>query len=246
MLWVNCQRELISIKDTIEGLNLDFPQKVSDSKSNSFSYECLLFSKGNIREFLNAVHPDLKQSVADCLRRNRLPFRVNGEETVSDYWYTEYLKSMSSRLNTQRRFLATSSPTSVAGAAAPGPGISSGPGLSPSPSSTIDPGSTPPAPPPKEPFFPPSFGALSPQALVSQDNSSATPGSSSNEQFNKGNGNRRAVVIAVVVTASVTFLLAVFLFVCYNKFRSRIRTGRNDDRPLLSLSMADYSVGIIR
>ncbi|KAK4781518.1 hypothetical protein SAY86_015620 [Trapa natans] len=237
VFWLQAEPQLINCRSglIIKDLNLCFPQKVSSGSSNSFSYECVSFSKGDIGEFVHALHPDLKQSVVDCLRRNGLTFRVLGEETVSKHWYSQYLKSTPSSLNTHRRFLATQSP-----AAAPGPAVSSGPDTSssPSPSGTLDSGSSPPAPPPKVSFFPP-FNAPSPQALLSQSNSSASL--SSNDQASKENSSKRAVVIAVAVTAPITFLLAALLFLCYNKYRSRIRAGRNDDRPLLSMS--DYSVG---
>ncbi|KAK4781614.1 hypothetical protein SAY86_015716 [Trapa natans] len=57
----------------------------------------------------------------------------------------------------------------------------------------------------------------------------------------------REIIIAVVVTASVTFLLAVLLFLCFSKLCCG-RTGMdlNDDRPLLCLSMTDYSTGSSR
>ncbi|KAK4778541.1 hypothetical protein SAY86_006069 [Trapa natans] len=226
LLLINCRRVLI-----IKELNLCFP-RVSGSTSNSFSYECLSFSKGNIWEVIHALRPDLKQKVVDCLRRNGLTFRVSGVETVPKHWYSRYPEPVSSSLNTHRRFLAATSP-----AAAPGPAVSISP--SPSPSGTLDSDSNVPTPP-KVPFFPP-FNALSPQALLSQENSSESQGS--NDQVIKGNGNNKAVVIAVSVTASVTFLLAALLFICYNKFRSRVRAGRNDERPLLSLSMSDYAFG---
>lgn len=194
---------------------------------------------------MNAVHPDLKLSIVDCLR-NSLPFRVFGEETISNHWYTEYLKSASSRLNTHRRLVADLLPTRVAGAPAPGPTASPGLGPIPSPSKSIDAGSIPPALPPKTPFFPPSFNAPSPKALLIKKNSSASQGPGSNAQASRENSNRRAVVIAVVVTASVTFFLAALLFLCYNKVcKSGASAGQNDERPLLSLGMIDYSIGII-
>ncbi|XP_031404743.1 formin-like protein 5 [Punica granatum] len=242
LLWVNCRAELVRLRDTIEDLDLCFPHKVPNSRSDSDRYECVSFSKGNIREFLNAVHPELKINIVDCLRRNSLPFHVSGDEVVPNHWYSEYLESVSSRFDTRRRSLAASPPKGVARALEPGTVES--PGSSPSPSHSLDPESPPPPPTPKKPFFPPSSDALSPKASVSQKNSSSGQGARSNAQSSKEDSNKRAILIAVIVTASVTFLLATLLFLCYNKVcRGRSRRGQNDERPLLSLSMTDYSVG---
>lgn len=51
------------------------------------------------------------------------------------------------------------------------------------------------------------------------------------------------IIIAVGVTASVTFIVAVLLFYCC--CGTSFGSGRNDERPLLSLSLSDNSVGIL-
>lgn len=233
LLWVNCRTELNHIKDTIEDLNLCFPNKVLDIRSNRVSQECLSLSEGNVREFVNAIHPDLKLSIVDCLRRSSLPFRVSGEETLSNYWYT--LESVSSTFNTHRRSLATSSTARVAEV----PELASS-------SKFIDQASSPPPPPHKKSFSTPSSDTTSQHAPATKTNSSARNVPNSKTENRKDNSNRREIVIAVAVTASVTFLLAVLLFLCCNKLcRTGTCTGQNDQRPLLSLSMTDYSTGMI-
>ncbi|KAL6570719.1 hypothetical protein OROGR_000269 [Orobanche gracilis] len=55
--------------------------------------------------------------------------------------------------------------------------------------------------------------------------------------------NKRTVVIAVIVTACVTFGMAALLFVFWRRCCGPgWRRGRNDESPLLSLSLSDYSI----
>ncbi|KAL7218101.1 hypothetical protein ACSBR2_011387 [Camellia fascicularis] len=69
--------------------------------------------------------------------------------------------------------------------------------------------------------------------------SSATPNSATITQSNKQESIHQAVVIAVVVTAAVTFVFTALVFSCY--YRSHTGLGRNNEKPLLSLSLSDYS-----
>ncbi|KAJ6314116.1 hypothetical protein OIU78_017720 [Salix suchowensis] len=101
----------------------------------------------------------------------------------------------------------------------PAPAPSAGspsPSPSPAPDLAPSPASTPnPSPSPQEPFFP-----------------HLTPPSP------------REISPAVVVTAGVTFVVAALFFLLCNKVcRRGPGARRNDERPLLSLSLSDYSVG---
>ncbi|KAG8365028.1 hypothetical protein BUALT_Bualt18G0060300 [Buddleja alternifolia] len=56
--------------------------------------------------------------------------------------------------------------------------------------------------------------------------------------------SHETLIIIVAVTASVTFVLAALFFLCCCLCcRAGSGRGRNDERPLLSLSLNDYSVG---
>ncbi|KAL9232387.1 hypothetical protein vseg_007502 [Gypsophila vaccaria] len=55
-------------------------------------------------------------------------------------------------------------------------------------------------------------------------------------------GSRTTLIVVIVVTAVVTFLLATILFLCYHKACGVSGFDRKNDRPLLSLSMSNYSV----
>ncbi|KAF5942735.1 hypothetical protein HYC85_020377 [Camellia sinensis] len=59
---------------------------------------------------------------------------------------------------------------------------------------------------------------------------------SSISKSNKQDSIHQAVVIAVVVTAAVTFVFAALVFSCY--YRSHSGLGRNNEKPLLSLSLS--------
>nr|KYP53459.1 Formin-like protein 5 [Cajanus cajan] len=97
-------------------------------------------------------------------------------------------------------------------------------------------------PRPLQPSFPPSsfFPKLTPPSSTSDI--SAPPLSDVSNQED-GHSNKKKVVLAVVITALVTFIAAALLFLCCSRYRKTGHVRLNDDRPLLSLSMSDYSVG---
>ncbi|KAH6835553.1 formin homology5 [Perilla frutescens var. hirtella] len=135
-------------------------------KERSISREELYVGSSRVKthEVLNAVCPQVKQILVDCLRVKNLIHPVTGEREDLDTW-TKYLRSLES--SSRRRELAEKS------------------GEQPDPLPTI--------------------------------------------------------IIAVGVTASVTFIVSILLF--YLCCANGLAAGRNDERPLLSLSLSDNSVG---
>lgn len=157
----------------------------------------------------------MKETLLDCLREKNLPFRVSGEEDVSKHWYTKYLGFLFSGSDVPRRYLSNVEASA------------------PNPSPTLVP--IPPRPP-ASPFFP------SPSEN-SQPSGSGISGS--NVSPNNPSNNNRAVIIAVVVTASVTFFVVSLIFCCYLKSHMPgPETQRNDERPLLNLSVSELSIGM--
>lgn len=76
---------------------------------------------------------------------------------------------------------------------------------------------------------------------TSGEHSSNSPNSASDKQSSK---QKETIVVAVVVTAAVTFVFSVLLFFCCRWFcGTGSGWGRNDESPLLSLSLSDYSTG---
>ncbi|KAK4398468.1 hypothetical protein Sango_1322300 [Sesamum angolense] len=120
-------------------------------------------------------------------------------------------------------------------APAPSPTVSS-----PTPAPSLPPAPTEvPASPPLPPFFP---RDLDPSNLLPTSSGNASA-NASDVQSNNQKTSKKTVVIAVTVTASVTFVIAALLFFfCRRCCGTGSGRGRNDESPLLSLSLSDYSI----
>ncbi|CAK9150299.1 unnamed protein product [Ilex paraguariensis] len=236
LLWVNCGLELIRAMDAVEDLELYVPECKS-SGSNEIILKSRASAKENIQKAISVLHPQVKQTLLDCLRKKNLMFLISGEEIGSKYWYTKYLESWftGSVASKRRALLQSFAEAPAPSPAAASPVSSPAPSVDPGPSSSELPNSQRPSDPP--PFFPPAFNDSNLQPAAGTSSNSA-----SNDQSNKQKSSRRTVVVAVVVTAVVTILFAALLFLCYRKVcRAGSGDRQNDQRPLLSLS--EYSIG---
>ncbi|KAH7546622.1 hypothetical protein FEM48_Zijuj01G0220600 [Ziziphus jujuba var. spinosa] len=262
ILWLNCEVDLIHLKEAVEELDLCSTEETS-SRTNEINWKSESLTKENIQKIIYLLHPQVKQTLLDCLRNNKFVFPASGEEGGSNIWLGKYVESMFPRPKDPRRNLGTESVQRVKrvlaeapavgsprSSLAPSPDLASAPGpalsttLAPSPGPTPQvPGSIRPAASPKTPFFPPISNRNTSLEPAANENSSNSPGSGGVQQEKKSNNNK-TIVIAVVVTASVTFIIAVLLFLCCSRFsRTGPRVRRTDERPLLSLSLSDFSVG---
>lgn len=245
LLWVHCGSDIIHLKKAVEDLKLWFPQR-STSDINRGKQPG---AKGNIEKLINELNPQLKQIFVDCIRKNKLPLPVTGEEGASEAWYMEYLKLLFSWHDAPRRKLATEGPQSSLGpsASAPSPGPASAPGPAraagsrsqspaPLPPGRRRRGSSPPAPTPQNSFFPPI--GLEPPPPGPSGSSNSGPDVQPKER-----NDHKPVIIAVAVTAAVTFIVAALFFLCCSKICKKGGGRRNDERPLLSLSLSEYSIG---
>ncbi|KAL6999397.1 Formin-like protein 5 [Sarracenia purpurea var. burkii] len=243
LLWLHCGVELINAREAIEYL-----EHVPEEKSgfnNVMVSRSTLSAKDDLQKAYYLQHPEVKQTLLDCLRKKNLMFLVSGEDGDSKNCYTKYLEVLFARTDAfkRRQLIRSSAPAPVPSpvfspAPSPGPLTSGGSG------NVAD--SQLSAQSPVPPFFPPNFSGSNLQPTAG-GKSSTTPDSATNVQSNKQNGVHKSVVVAVVVTAAVTLLFAGLLFFCY--FRvcgTRVGVGRNDERPLLSLSLSDYSVASVR
>lgn len=178
---------------------------------------CFPGSKDN-RELFGLKHSHLKQTLLDCIQEKG---KLNGHNL-------KYLDLLSSMLNTPRRNLA------------------SRPVSSPSPSPSRPPKRRRPptrsrSPSPRNSFFPPS---RSPPPPPAKKNGSKNSTSGSVSPAKRKEDHQKTIIIAVVVTAVSTFLFAALFFLCCTRVCGNGSGGRkNDERPLLSLSSSDYSVG---
>ncbi|XP_059662540.1 formin-like protein 5 [Cornus florida] len=241
LLWANCRLELIHAKEAVEDLESYVPEEKSSS-SNKIILESRSLTKENIQKFIGVLHPQVKRTLLGCLRKKNILPVVTGEESGSKNWYTKYVESLLARPDSpSRRELVQSLAKAPASAPAPAPSPAV---LSPAPSSRPQvPSSQRPAASPAQPFFPSNVNDSSLQPTAG-GHSSASTDSATTVQSNKKNSIHKPVIIAVVVTAAVTFVIMVLLFLCYTKTcRTGSGAGRNDERPLLSLSLSDYSNG---
>lgn len=185
---------------------------------------CLPSSSKDNWELFGFKHSHLKQTLLACIQEHA---KLNGHNL-------KYLKLLPSLLDTPRRNLA-SRPLSLSPSSSPSP--------SPAPKRSRGPPTRSRSPSPRNSFFPPSSSPppLPPPAKKSGSiNSTSGPASSPKGKEE----HEKTIIIAVVTTAVSTFLLAALLFLCCTRVCRKGSGGRkNDERPLLSLSSSDHSVG---
>ncbi|CAA0816238.1 Formin-like protein 5 [Striga hermonthica] len=216
-----CMLQLLQIQKTLQNVEEEENSSASNNFPNFWHF------RAQVHNPINVLVPQVNQILIDCVREK------NQEESL-DTWYTPYVSFVfSHRSSSMRRVL----PETPAQAPAPSPTV-----YSPSPESSIIHVSPPenPSRPPLPPFFPPnSIDSGSPPI----SDGTHTSRSASDVNSSSQGSNKRTVVIAVVVTACVTFLIAGLLFLfCCGCCGAIKRQRRNDERPLLSISLSDYSI----
>lgn len=236
LLCIICKVDLIRLKEA--GGNNFFSPEETFSGADELSSEGWSMAKENSQRLIKVLHPQLKETILDCIRKNSYLFHVSGDEGGADIYHSTSLNSLFHRHAGARRNLLQS----IAEAPAPAPAVGSLiPSPAPAPDLALSPVSTPnPAPSPQELFF----TQPSPPPPSLSENSSGGPASVPNIDPDNGKNNNKTVLIAVLVTAAVTFVLAALFFLfCTKVCRRGSGARRNDERPLLSISLSDYSVG---
>ncbi|KAL3508550.1 hypothetical protein ACH5RR_027951 [Cinchona calisaya] len=234
LLLVYCRLELTRANVAVEDLEFHGPVDKSRIRDEIILNSRSL-AKSDRLKIVRALDAKVEKTLFDCLRKKDLMFLISGEEKDSKNWYDRYLDFMFIRTDVYNRRELIQSPGE-----APSPSTTV-PSPAPPPSIPIVPKSQRNASPPSPPFFPRDFGKSNLQPTPSKQ-SSADPSSSDVEE-NKQNSSRNTVVIAVAVTASATFVVSALLFLCCRRFCGRgSGLGKNDERPLLSLSLSDYSI----
>ncbi|KAI4388167.1 hypothetical protein MLD38_000522 [Melastoma candidum] len=243
LLWIHCRAEVIRSKEIVEYLGPCSSATPLDDSSGCYS-DSESLSDENIWQFLDFLHPQLKSCLVDCLRKSSKSFSISGEEGTTKSWHSIVSSRLGSGSVSNRRYLAGNS--GEAAAPAPTPGLGS-PSLSPAaefwPQPPASSASNPGDPSPLVPAASPVQISFPPETTLPADNgNTAKSQNSSSSTSNKGT-HRTTVVVAVVITAAVTFVLTALLFICYRRTCQPGHAGRNDDSPLLNISLSDYSAG---
>ncbi|KAL4201710.1 hypothetical protein AMTRI_Chr02g259960 [Amborella trichopoda] len=195
----------------------------------------------------NIAHlpPDMKREILDCLNKKHIFHGISGEDSRRGSRYLEHLDSLLGWRSSLRRKLGDSLKQNI------GVTLSNSfepPAPSPAPSSSQASESMngpSPAEGPKQPLHSSPPG---PQVLAGVPSSVSGHASVSPSGAPPGGGSntKSVVVLAVVITALSTFLCAGFLFCLYYKCcrdANASSDGTKDERPLLTLSMSDFSIG---
>lgn len=234
-LWLNCRLELIHAKKALEDLeSYASEERLGDSKK--FPKD-RLSGKADIHKAANCLHPQVKKILLDCLRERNLMLPVCGDEKGFKSWYTRYLGFLFANPDSSsRRELIQR----IGEAPSPAPTVSP-----PNQATLIPTASNAPfaANPPWLPFFLPDLNDSSLQIKTST-HSSRSKKSASKKQSSKKESNKRTVIAAVAI-AAVSLVAALSCFCCCRCCRTGNRRGRNDEKPLLCLSLSDYSIGKI-
>ncbi|MED6152595.1 hypothetical protein PIB30_093555 [Stylosanthes scabra] len=228
---------------------------------NTIGTDIQPLTQADIQKLINLCHYQFKEKCVHCLKTINLPLlSLGNDDDDSKIWHAasrglHFSGSSPSRQNMGRVLLqqipGAPSPGPAVGSPTPSPSPSPGPSLAPSsepsPAPSPGPGLAPlsapvpvdprPLHPPLSPFFP----KLTPPTTKNAD-ISAPPSSDTNKTEDK-HSSKKTVVIAVVITALVTLIGAAMLFMFCGRFSKTGQGRKNDERPLLSLSMSDYSVG---
>lgn len=226
---LDCKFEFLHANRVLQDLELQFTEDLSSHVGELCIGRIYRTKK---HEIVKVLHPMVEQLILDCLRENSQVLPSTGEEKGSQTWYNKssgYFFTQTSSF--QQRKLAQR----FGEAPAPSPMV-----LSPSPAPSIPATPDPQAPesPPLS-FLSPYFSDSDLQPITGEHSST----SASDVQSSKHKTSNRTVVVAVIVTASVTFFIAAMFFLCCRKCGAGSRRGRHDERPLLSLSLSDYSIG---
>ncbi|KAJ9182748.1 hypothetical protein P3X46_006706 [Hevea brasiliensis] len=170
-------------------------------------------TKEHFRKMIKVQNPQWKQTLLGCMRKNNILFHAS-RESGSNIQHSRYLDSAFPMPDGPKRNLLQSA---------------SDPVLTDK-SLAAD--------------LAPSFEGGDESPPSDMEVASAGSVSDPNVEPDSHRNNRKVIVIAVVVTAAVTSAFAALFFFCCTKICRRSSGGRlNDEKPLLSLSLSDYSTG---
>ncbi|XP_073114190.1 formin-like protein 10 isoform X2 [Elaeis guineensis] len=242
-IWLYCGLDFMDMKEVlrISGFS-NVENLICDSTETNLNSR--FFLKSGELETMTFLSPQIKHELLSCLSRQNFHFNVPGDDDRLINMYMKYLESLLGCNLVLRRHLADQPLHAMSPASAPAPGPSPasapslGPGVEtpsfgPAPSSDLAPASAP------VPDNQSSGGKILPPNSYNQ-----TPAAAPVLPSKKPNNSKRSVMIAVVLTAAGTCLVAACIFCCYYKC---CREGNDstywqrEERPLMTLSLSDFS-----
>ncbi|KGN57957.1 formin-like protein 5 [Cucumis sativus] len=102
LLLVKCNLDLFQLREAADGIDLCFEE--TPRSTNGINFECRMLTKEKTNRMLRAMHPQMKQTLLDCLRKK---FHVSGKDYSSEAWYTRYLESLLIMPGSLRRKLSS-------------------------------------------------------------------------------------------------------------------------------------------
>ncbi|KAJ8622239.1 hypothetical protein MRB53_030768 [Persea americana] len=246
--WILCTLELMLSKEAVKKSDIFLSEEMAIA-SNGMNLKGMSLTEDTMQKFITVLPLQMKNTFLDCLSKKNSQLHVSGDAYMSRNWFTWYLKSLLGWLPSLRRNLSDQTSSTIldtsAPASAPAPAVegpTSSPARSPGPTPTSTQAPDGPAPTgTTPPFFPqdPPGSSLQPSGSANSDPVTAPTLPS------KSGTSKKAVLIAVVTTAAGTLLFVSMLFWFYKRCcrHNSVGDGQRDDRPLLSLSMSDFSIG---
>ncbi|KAM0937067.1 putative formin, FH2 domain-containing protein [Dioscorea sansibarensis] len=241
-LWRNCGLDPLNINNVVKGLYVSILRDInSDSAETNLKLRSLM-----------KVGTQEADTFIKCMRKQDLQFRASGQGDNSRNMFVDYQESRHSWDPAARRHLAGQPFQVMVPHAAPPPSsLSPGPSPHlasvPSPSPVVGSPILPPAPafdmpPERHPTHDDRSPAPSPGGKSNSHGESlnSAPVAPPNAQSN----SNKTIIIAVTVTAVGTSIFTALLFCCYIRCCKKDYSSgasQRDDRPLLALSLSDFS-----
>ncbi|XP_041002382.1 formin-like protein 3 isoform X1 [Juglans microcarpa x Juglans regia] len=244
-IWIRCRKELIDRKETLKELELSILHEITRDIIPAFS------TNENIDRSLRVLPPHVRQTVLDCLRRKSLLFHGPIKGACSENGIINCVEWLFSWPNVPRRYLVSKSsrmkppspaPAPIPASTSPRSGLApynQVPASTPSPSLGAPVGALeetyfssdiidPIAPPPPHKRSPPVHHVVPQKSPKKHDSS-----------------QKEKIVLVTATAAGVLAFVALLLLCCLkgsNK-KNGAKDGKRDEKPLLMLSMSDFSAG---
>lgn len=247
-IWSNCKLDLLGTKSVI-GVANEFKPDENGGDSTKLDLKKLLFLRANAQKAISSLPTDIRYYLIDCIveqifvpfsggagqinRYSSHPARLLDQFTISrkELIGQSVNKNLLSSIFPAPALIMHSRIQASKTTSTPLDELKGNKLLSEAPAPQDDPENLSPSPSPLP------GGYLEPEVNNPSPNHAVAPPE-------KKNNNTKSIIIAVVVTATVTLTLAGLCFCCFYRYlrnKYHFDDGQRDERPLLSLSLSDFS-----